>query len=131
MSSDHASAAVAVKMTLVDLDNADVRDICNELDGQPAGLTPETVPGERYGEPGTILLALAVAEPTLLALTAWLLKRRRRQTVTVRSRVLLNDGTEFEKSVSINISDSEAPSADVLRQLVEGFKLPMELLHLS
>lgn len=131
MSSDDTSAAVAVKMTLLDLDNADVRDICNELDGQPAGLTPETVPGERYGEPGTILLALAVAVPTLLALSAWILKRRRKQTVTLRTKVLFSDGTEFEKSLTINISESEAPSAEVMKQLVEGFKLPAELLKLS
>jgi hypothetical protein len=131
MSSDDTSAAVAVRMTLLDLDNADVRDICNELDGQPAGLTPETVPGERYGEPGTILLALAVAVPTLLALSAWILKRRRKQTVTLRTKVLFSDGTEFEKSLTINISESEAPSAEVMKQLVEGFKLPAELLKLS
>jgi hypothetical protein len=113
----------AVKITLLDVDNADVQDITNALEGSPAGLIPEKLPGDRYGDPGTIALALVVAQPVILALAAWILKRRRKQRIEIRGRVLYTDGTEVERSVTVTISESEAPDAAVIKQLVEGFDL--------
>ena len=113
----------AVKITLLDVDNADVQDITNALEDAPAGLTPERLPGDRYGEPGTIALALVAAQPVILALAAWILKRRRKQWIEVRGKVLYTDGTEIERSVTITISESEAPDAAVIKQLVEGLGL--------
>ena len=77
------SPRVAAEITLLDLDNADVQDILHELDGQSPRLTPERLPGERYGEPGTLALVLIAAQPVSDALAAWLLKKRRKQTVKV------------------------------------------------
>ena len=113
----------AVKITLLDVDNADVQDITNALEGSPAGLTPERLSGDRYGEPGTIALALVAAQPVILALAAWILKRRRKQRVEVRAKVLYTDGTEVERSVTITFSESEAPDAAAIKQLVEGLGL--------
>jgi hypothetical protein len=114
----------AVKITLLDLDNADVADITRALHGQADGLRPESVPASRYGEPTTtILLAVIVAQPVMRALAAWVLKKRRKQKVEVRARVAYSDGTEVERTAVITFSASESPEVDVIKQLAEGLEL--------
>ncbi|GIH16108.1 hypothetical protein [Rugosimonospora africana] len=113
----------AVKLTLLDVDNVDVQDIMGALDDKSAGLRPEPITGDRYGEPGTIALALVVAQPVLLALAAWILKHRRKQQLEVRAKVLHADGSEVERLVKFTFTESESPNATVMKQLVDGFGL--------
>jgi hypothetical protein len=79
-----------------------------------------------------IILAIVVAAPTIKALAAWMLKRRRKQRIELRARVLYNDGTEVERTALISFSESDAPQAEVIKQLTEGLGISgdslMELL---
>lgn len=115
-------------ITLLDLDNADIQDITRVLDSEDSSLRPERLLDSRYGEPTTILLAVIVASPVIRALAAWLLKRRRKGKVELRARVRYSDGTEVERTAIITFSDSEAPEAAVIEQLVSGLELPPEPL---
>lgn len=115
--------AEPVKITLFDLDNADVQDITRTLEAETPGLAPEPVPGSRYGEPTTIILALAVAVPTITALAAWALKSRRKGKIEIRSKVLYSDGTEVDRSLVVSFADSHAPDAEVIKQITEGLGL--------
>lgn len=115
--------AEPVKITLFDLDHADVRDISRELATQSPGLTPETVPGSRYGEPTMLVLAVAFAVPTVQALATWALKNRRKQRIELRAKVLYSDGSEVDRSAIISFSESEAPDAQVIKQLIDGLGL--------
>jgi hypothetical protein len=119
-------SAEPVKITFLDLDNADVQDITRELEGNAPGLMPESVPGSRYGEPTTILLAVVVAQPVIKALAAWLLKQRRKKKITLRAKVLYADGTEVERSAVISFSESDPPEAAVIKQLTDGLGLSGE-----
>ncbi|WP_405163309.1 hypothetical protein OG203_44825 [Nocardia sp. NBC_01499] len=116
-------AAEPVKITLFDLDHADVQDISRELATQSPGLTPEAVPGSRYGEPTMLVLAVAFAIPTIQALAAWALKNRRKQRIELRAKVLYSDGSEVDRSAIISFSESEAPDAQVIKQLIDGLGL--------
>jgi hypothetical protein len=126
MSSVHPQSN-AVRLTLLDVDNADVQDIMGALPDGSVSLVPEQLDGTRYGEPGTIALALVVAIPVVRALAAWIVKRRRKQQVDIRARVLHADGSEVELSVNVNLSESESPDAAVIQQLVDGFGLESAL----
>lgn len=117
----------AVRLTLLDVDNADVRDITAGLPDGSASLEPERLDGAKYGEPATIALALVVAVPVVRALAAWVLKRRRKQKVDIRARVLHADGSEVELTVRVDLSDSESPEASVIQQLVAGLGLESAL----
>ncbi len=119
-------SAEPVKITFLDLDSADVQDITRELEGHAPGLMPESVPGSRYGEPTTILLAVVVAQPVIRALAAWLLKQRRKKKITLRAKVLYADGTEVERSAVISFSESDPPQAEVIKQLTDGLGLSAE-----
>jgi len=118
--------AEPVKITLLDLDSADVQDITRELEDQAPGLLPESVPGSRYGDPTTLLLAIVVAQPAIRALAAWILKQRRKKKVELRARVLYKDGTEVERTASILFSESDPPQAEVIKQIVDGLGLSAE-----
>ncbi|ALG06404.1 hypothetical protein AOZ06_05220 [Kibdelosporangium phytohabitans] len=112
-----------MKITLLNLDSADIQDITRALEGQAPGLVPEAASGDRYGEPSTIILALVVAQPVISALAAWLLKHRRKQKIQIRAKVLHADGTEVERTATIILTDSDAPEASVVEQIVNGLDL--------
>jgi hypothetical protein len=131
MDDNAVSTPAPVKITLLDLDNADVQDIYREMEGQPTKLTPERLPGDQYGEPGTIVLVLVAAQPVIHAIAAWLLKKRRKQTVTVRARVTHPDGSEVDKSITINLSETDSPPEGVIKQLVDGLGISADSLQQS
>lgn len=89
---------------------------------------PEATPGDRYREPGTIILVLILAQPVLQAITGWLLKRRKKKAVRIRTRMHYSDGTEVARDIDIDLNESELSSRAVIRQLVYGLGLPGELL---
>lgn len=115
--------AEPVKITLFDLDHADVQDITRQLSTQSPGLTPEQIPGSRYGEPTMLVLAVACATPTIHALAAWAMKNRRKQRIELRAKVLYSDGSEVDRSAILSFSESDAPDAQVIKQLIDGLGL--------
>jgi hypothetical protein len=118
-----------LKITLLNLDNADVQDITRALEGQAIGLTPEEIPGGRYGDPGTVALALVAAAPVVRALAAWLLKPRRKGEIKLSAKVVDINGTESECSLSIKLSESDATEASVVKQLIEGLGLDATMMN--
>lgn len=87
-----------------------------ELEKNPLfDLTPiELAPG-RQGEP--VLFTAVVVVTAISALAAFLLKKNRGKTFEEEIEVILADGTTIRRRVRYKESSSEAPDAEIIRQI--------------
>lgn len=86
----------------------------------------EDKPPGAHGEPITVAVVL-VTPLIVQAMSAWLLKKRRRKSVEVRAEKVYPDGTREIFVVNVNVNESST-EADVVKQVVDGFKLDPELI---
>lgn len=73
----------------------------------------------RLGEPTTIAAIVVVSTSAIGALTAFLLKRRKRSSVEYTLRVDYADGTSVRESLRLETTDSNPPDPELIQQLAE------------
>jgi hypothetical protein len=96
-------------------------------------LLPEEVevvrdrPAGAHGEP--VLIATMVLTPLVIqGITLWLLKQRRRVSVTVNAEKSFANGDRESVSFTVHMSESTS-SRDVVEQVVAGMKLDPGLVE--
>jgi hypothetical protein len=91
----------------------------------PADLTvigPSDDP-ESHNELATVLI-LALTPVVVTAITMWLLRTHQEEIVEYKVTARKPDGSETEIYLKINRSSSEAPKAQVIKQIAEALKVP-------
>lgn len=78
---------------------------------------------ESHNELATILV-LTLAPPALTALTVWLLRDTENELVEYHATIRRPDGTEIVVHLKIKKSSSQAPEAQVVKQIAEALKVP-------
>lgn len=73
--------------------------------------------GFRVGDPGTQTVVIILAEPAIIALGAFLMKKRTRKTVRYSARVDYPDGRVVQQELEVTNSDSAPPDAKVFEAL--------------
>jgi hypothetical protein len=91
---------------------ADLRDA-----GVECELERSELGGFKAGDPMSIAAIVLLTSTAITAITAFLLKKRRRVGVRYTANVTLPDGTKFNETFEMNSSESEAPNADVVAVL--------------
>ena len=73
--------------------------------------------GFRVGDPGTLTVVITLAEPAIIALGAFLMKKRTRKTVRYFARVDYPDGRVVQQELETTNSGSAPPDAKVVEAL--------------
>jgi hypothetical protein len=103
------------------LDKLDEKELADEIGPDDVKFDTIKVPGGTYGEPGTIIAIIIISIPVIKALTAWLMKKRRKKTVSITSEIEHPDGRKERNSVDIDVSSSDP--GEVMKQLGPAFKI--------
>ncbi len=77
----------------------------------------QSLGGFRVGDPGTLTVTMLLAQPAVIALGAFLMKRRTRKTMRYSARVDYPDGRVVQQELVVTDSDSAPPDAGVLEAL--------------
>lgn len=105
-------------LRLLSLTSLDLRELDTHLPKTLVRFEHPTVDGRRGAnyEPGTVLAVVLLTPPALVALSAWLLKRRHRKTVEIATEIVRPDGTIQSLTIRIRMSESSS-QADVIAEL--------------
>lgn len=120
MNDDH----MPPRLRMLELSVLDARELQRLL---PAGSyqveQDKLHPGE-HGDLGiTVAIVVLITPSVIQAITAWLLKKRHRKSVVLTIEKIGPDNITDKRTLEITLSGSEAPQADVLRQIASGMKL--------
>jgi hypothetical protein len=78
---------------------------------------------ESHNELATILI-LALSEPIITATALWLLETYKSEEIEYKVTVRKPDGTEKDVHLKIKRKSSEAPKAQIIKQIAEALKIP-------
>jgi hypothetical protein len=117
------------QIRLLDLDMLDTRELERQLPAGSCQIEREKVEGGTHGDLGLAAVAAVIVSPAALhAITLWLLKKRQRQSVTLKIEKIGPDGVIERSTLEFKSSSTEAPAADVAKQIVSSMKLDPKLL---
>lgn len=123
------SADPMPRLRLLDLNVLDARELQKLLPKGSYEVERKQVGRGEHGDLGiTEALVILLSPLVIQAISAWLLKKRQRKSIVLTMEKIGADNTTERKRVEINLSGSEAPQADVLKQLVSGMKLDPAIL---
>jgi hypothetical protein len=115
------AAHQGARIKILELDALDSMELRGELPRESYHVEREAL--ER-GQRGTLGLSEAViiilSSQAIHGIAAWLLKKRQRQSVTLRIEKISPDGTVQREHLEIGLADSTAPEENVVRQLTEA-----------
>jgi len=124
MESEHV-----LRLRLIDLDVLDMRELQRSLPPGSYEIEREQLPGGQHGDLGlTEAIVVLIVPPVLQAITAWILKKRHRESVVLTIEKISPDNMTERHSLQINMSGSEPSEADVLKQVMSGMKLDPSIL---
>lgn len=115
-------SSVPRTLSLGPLDDDDVTDLLAAF--ERAGIDDVVIGANpaghfRLGEPTTIAAIVMVSTSAIGALTAFLLKRRKRSSVEYSLSVDYADGTSIRESLRLEASDSSPPDPELVQKLAE------------
>jgi len=114
----------APRLRLLDLSALDVSELKRLLPPESYEVEKEQLPPGQHGDLGVTAAMVVLVSPLVIqAITAWLMKKRQRQSIVLTIEKIAPDSTTERRSLEINLSGSEAPHADVLQQIVRGMRL--------
>ena len=115
------------RLVLRDTSLIDVEEMRADV---PAGELEVVQPGrdaETHNELATILL-LSVTVSALTGFTLWLLRKHASETIDYKVTVRNPDGSESDVHLKIRRNSSEAPEAQVIKQIAAALKVPENVI---
>jgi hypothetical protein len=117
------------RLRLPNLDVLAALELQQLLPNDSYTLEEEQVHWSRHGDLGVTAAIVVVLTPaTLFALTAWLLKRRKRISVDQTIEKIAPDGAIEKHSLKIIMSESETPQVDALKAIAKLLKLDPKII---
>jgi hypothetical protein len=117
------------RLRLLDLNVLDARELQKLLPKGSYQVERKPLNRGDHGDLGlTEALVILLSPLVIQAISAWLMKKRQRKSIVLTMEKIGADNSTERHSLKINLSDSEAPQADVLKQLVSGMKLDPAIL---
>jgi hypothetical protein len=111
---------------LAPLSNDDVAELLEVFEERAVDsltIGPQAAGEFRAGDPATIAAVVLVSTTAIAALTAFLLKRRRKSKVDYSLSVEYPDGTKIQETLRIEASDAAPPDPQVIQQLTRLAKV--------
>jgi hypothetical protein len=116
------------RLRLLDLNALDARELERSLPNGSYQIEQEKLQRGEHGDLGATAAIVVLVSPLVIqAITAWLLKKRQKRSIVLTMEKIGPDNTTERRRLEITLSDSEAPQADVLKQIVSGMKLDPEI----
>lgn len=91
----------------------------------------QTIETDAHGELMTTTAVVIITVAALQGLTAWLLRTSRRRKIKKVFKITYPDGRTEERTIELDLSESQAPEADVLEAIAALFKVDPDLLASS
>ncbi len=114
----HASYSLILR----DISQLDVSDLQSRLSEEGMRVVEPSGEGV-HNELATIAIILLTAQ-ALTALTLWMLRTRSGETIERNVTVRKPDGTEVTVRLKLTRESSQAPEAQIVKQIAEALKLP-------
>jgi hypothetical protein len=102
---------------LSDEDVAELLEAFEERSVDSLAIGPQTAGEFRVGDPATIAAVVVISTSAIAALTAFLLKRRRKSKIDYSLSVEYPDGTKVQETLRLEASDATPPDPQVIQQL--------------
>ncbi|QDZ06424.1 hypothetical protein FPZ24_02155 [Sphingomonas panacisoli] len=113
----------AYAMVIHDASLIDVAELSADVPPQDLTVVQPVKGDDSHNELATIVI-LALAPIPIAAFTAWALKKTASELVEYRVTIRRPDGTEMDVYLKINRRSSEAPDAQVIKQIAEALRVP-------
>lgn len=114
--------AEPTEVRILDIPLLDARELTSSLPAESFRIEREALSPGEHGDFGiTAAIVVTIGPAVILAIAAWLQKRRQREVIEVEVQNTLPDGSVERRRVRIERSESE-PNAKAIEQLVAGLK---------
>jgi hypothetical protein len=109
--------AEAVEIRLQDLTRLDQLEISKQLPSDSLRFESEPHSRDTHGELATVTAVVVVSVVALRVLAAYLMKKSNRKSFKKSLEIIKSDGTRQIVTIEYNDASSEAPEAEILKQL--------------